>query len=162
MVGMITKLALHKASAHIDPNSKSIDMLRYAYISEFDLETWTCDMAQDASGKSWGRTPWGRNAQFGYSRGPWICMGIIYKSKYYRISHIAVTAPNASAVYRCYIYSCRLSTPFMPPIRRCYSSTPLFRPMPYEPTTMVKPWLKAQFCRRSYIYSRVSNVSLLA
>ncbi len=49
MVSMITKLALHKASAHIDPNSKSIDMLRHAYISEFDLETWTCDMAQDAS-----------------------------------------------------------------------------------------------------------------
>jgi len=46
---MITKLALHKASAHTDPNSKSIDMLRHAYISGFDLETWTCDMAQDAS-----------------------------------------------------------------------------------------------------------------
>lgn len=49
MVSMITKLALYKASAHIGPNPKSIDMLRHAYIFEFGLETWTCDMAQHAS-----------------------------------------------------------------------------------------------------------------
>ncbi len=56
-------------------------------------------------------------------------MRITYKSKYPRISHITVTTLNASAVYRFYICSCRLSTLFMPPKHRCHSSTPLFRPI---------------------------------
>ena len=62
-------------------------------------------------------------------RGTHIYIGITYKSKYYRISYITVTALNASVVYRYYIYSCRLSPPFIPPIRRYYSSSLLFRPI---------------------------------
>jgi len=65
----------------------------------------------------------------------------------YRISHITVTSLNGSVVYRYYIYSCRLSTLFIPFIRYYYTSTLLFRPILYKPRPIVNPWLKA------YIYS---------
>jgi len=82
-------------------------------------------------GKSWGRTPGGAQhssdlavnaAVLGFVYNPHINLSIV-------ILVVTVAALNASAVYRSSIYSCYLFTLSITLIRRCYSSTLLFRPI---------------------------------